>query len=42
MPLQTLSFADIAMVRFFQERFLSFEEIARLQGDAVEPVPVSR
>ncbi len=42
MPPQTLPFADIAMVRFFQERFLSFEEIARLQGDVVEPVPVSR
>jgi carbamoyl-phosphate synthase large subunit len=42
MPPQTLPFADIAMVRFFQERFLSFEEIARLQGDVVEPAPVSR
>jgi carbamoyl-phosphate synthase large subunit len=42
MPPQTLPFADIAMVRFFQERFLSFEEIAHLQGDVVEPAPVSR
>jgi carbamoyl-phosphate synthase large subunit len=37
MPTEALPFADIAMVRFFQERFLSFEEITRLQGDVVEP-----
>ena len=41
MPKQALPFADIAMVRFFQERFLSFDEITRLQRDALEPEPVS-
>jgi carbamoyl-phosphate synthase large subunit len=41
MPRQPLPFADIAMVRFFQERFLSFEEIARLQRDVVQPAEVS-
>ncbi|MGA2165805.1 MAG: ATP-grasp domain-containing protein [Solirubrobacteraceae bacterium] len=40
MPQQSLPFADIAMVRFFQERFLSFEEIARLQRDVVQPAEV--
>ncbi len=33
MPQVTLPFADIAMVRFLQERFLSFDEIAHLQGE---------
>jgi carbamoyl-phosphate synthase large subunit len=40
MPQATLPFADIAMVRFFQERFLSFEEIASLQHDVVKSSPV--
>jgi carbamoyl-phosphate synthase large subunit len=40
MPQQSLPFADIAMVRFFQERFLSFEEIARLQHEMPEPTQV--
>jgi carbamoyl-phosphate synthase large subunit len=42
MPQQALPFVDIAMVRFFQERFLSFEEIASLQDDVIDPSPVSR
>jgi carbamoyl-phosphate synthase large subunit len=41
MPPRTQPFEDVAMVRFFQERFLSFQEISRLQGDVVEPAPVS-
>lgn len=43
MPPATVPFADIAMVRFFQERFLSFDEIASLRDDHVAesaPVPV--
>jgi carbamoyl-phosphate synthase large subunit len=31
-----LPFEDLAMVRFFQERFFSFDEIAELQRDAAE------
>lgn len=38
---EMLPFQDIAMVRFFQERFLSFNEIARLQDDIVQPALVS-
>jgi carbamoyl-phosphate synthase large subunit len=38
MPQTMLPFEDIAMVRFFQERFLPFAEIARLREDVVEPV----
>jgi carbamoyl-phosphate synthase large subunit len=34
-PDEMLPFADIAMVRFFQERFLPFEEITDLQHDVV-------
>jgi carbamoyl-phosphate synthase large subunit len=41
MPKETLPFADIAMVRFFQERFLPFEEITRLQSSVVDPVALS-
>jgi carbamoyl-phosphate synthase large subunit len=41
MPEHGLPFDDVAMVRFFQERFLSFAEIARLQGAALEPARVS-
>jgi carbamoyl-phosphate synthase large subunit len=41
MPQRPLPFADIAMVRFFQERFLSFDEIAHLQRDVVQPAAVS-
>ena len=37
MPQSTLAFTDIAMVRFFQERFFSFDEIARLQDDGAAP-----
>jgi carbamoyl-phosphate synthase large subunit len=40
MPQEALPFVDIAMVRFFQERFLSFDEIVRLQPDVVELAPV--
>jgi carbamoyl-phosphate synthase large subunit len=36
MPEQMLPFKDIAMVRFFQERFLAFEQIARLQSEPTE------
>jgi carbamoyl-phosphate synthase large subunit len=35
-----LEFADIAVVRFFQERFLPFEEIAALQQQVPEPASV--
>ena len=38
-PHTMLPFADLAMVRFFQERFLAFEEIAALQERVLEPVP---
>jgi carbamoyl-phosphate synthase large subunit len=47
LPAETLPFAEIAMVRFFQERFLSFAEIAALQNggspshDVVGPVPTA-
>jgi carbamoyl-phosphate synthase large subunit len=41
MPQELLPFADVAMVRFFQELFLSYEEIARLQRDVVLPAEVS-
>jgi carbamoyl-phosphate synthase large subunit len=41
MPRETLPFADIAMVRFLQEHFLPFEEIAHLQSAAVNPVAVA-
>jgi carbamoyl-phosphate synthase large subunit len=41
MPRQVLPFADIAMVRFFQERFLSYDEIASLQDDVVGAAQVS-
>jgi carbamoyl-phosphate synthase large subunit len=37
MPQSALAFADIAMVRFFQERFFSFDEIARLQDNGAAP-----
>jgi carbamoyl-phosphate synthase large subunit len=37
MPGETLPFTEIAMVRFFQERFLSFEEIAALQNSMSHP-----
>jgi carbamoyl-phosphate synthase large subunit len=40
MPQDSLPFADIAMVRFFQERFLSFDEITSLQGAVIEPSAV--
>jgi carbamoyl-phosphate synthase large subunit len=40
MPQEMLPFTDIAMVRFFQERFLPFEEIASLQDDVIEAAPV--
>jgi carbamoyl-phosphate synthase large subunit len=36
MPTEMLPFTDLAMVRFFQERFLPFAEIARLQQSATE------
>jgi carbamoyl-phosphate synthase large subunit len=36
MPSEQLPFNDIAMVRFFQERFLSFEEITGLRDDALD------
>ncbi len=38
MPTEMLPFKDLAMVRFFQERFLPFAEIARLQQDVTEPI----
>lgn len=41
MPKEILPFADVAMVRFFQERFLPFEEITSLQSSVVDPVAVS-
>jgi carbamoyl-phosphate synthase large subunit len=34
MPDAALAFSDVAMVRFLQERFLSFDEITRLQAEA--------
>jgi carbamoyl-phosphate synthase large subunit len=37
MPNEMLPFEEIAMVRFLQERFLSFAEIAVLQNGEVEP-----
>jgi hypothetical protein len=40
MPQEALPFADIAMVRFFQERFFAFDEIAALQPDVIELLPV--
>ena len=36
-----LPFEDIAMVRYFQERFFAFDEIAELQGDAAGSRPVN-
>ncbi len=36
---RSLPFADLAMVRFWQERFLPFEEITALQGQELEPAP---
>jgi carbamoyl-phosphate synthase large subunit len=34
LPDEPLPFREIAMVRYFQERFFDFEEIARMQGQA--------
>jgi carbamoyl-phosphate synthase large subunit len=41
MPPGPLPFADIAMVRFHQEQFLAFEEIAALQQHVLEPASVA-
>ncbi len=41
MPKATLPFTDIAMVRFFQERFLPFAEIAAQQAQVPEPAGVA-
>jgi carbamoyl-phosphate synthase large subunit len=41
MPNDHLPFVDIAMVRFFEERFLSFEEITHLRSSVVDSRAVS-
>lgn len=38
MPQTMLPFVDLAMVRFFQEHFLPFDQIAALQERSLEPV----